>query len=85
MFTSSRLLKIRSVRPTTLTLARDQKVGVQARENMRDVSLIGTSLCDCRIVLWNLSAERVRVLPVCCSQDMVWYVVLVGVSEWCDL
>ena len=52
---------------------------------MRDVSLVGAGLCDLRIIFGDLPAERGRVLSVRCSQHVVGDVVLVGVSEWCDL
>lgn len=82
----SRLREIWSVRTTTLTLlTREPEVGVQTRKNMRDIALISASLCNCRILLWNLPAESVRVLSVRRSQDVVGYVVLIGISEWCDL
>jgi len=70
---------------TLALLTWDPEIGVQARENMRDVSLVGAGLCDLRIIFGDLPAERGRVLSVRCSQHVVGDVVLVGVSEWCDL
>lgn len=56
------LLKIRRMRPTTLTL--NPEIRMQARQSMRDVALIRTSLCDRYIARGYIPAEADKMSPI---------------------
>ena len=65
------------MRPTTLTL--NPEIRMQARQSMRDVALIRTSLRDRNTVRENLPAERVEMSPILSAQCSRRHVVLIGV------
>jgi hypothetical protein len=55
------------MRPTTLTP--NPEIRMQTRQSMRDIALIGTSLCNRRIVFGDLSPQRDEVSPIGASQS----------------
>ena len=55
-------LEIRRMRPTALAF--NPEVRMQARQRMRDVALIGASLCDRYIVWGNIATESDKVSPI---------------------
>ena len=70
-------LKILSMRPTTLTL--NPEIRMQARQRMRNIALIGTSLLNRNTGRENLPAERVEMSPILSPQCPRRHVVLIGV------
>lgn len=71
-------LKIRRMRPTTLTL--NPEIRMQARQSMRDIALIRTRLRNCQVILWNLPTESDKMSPIRATQSSRRNVVLIGVS-----
>jgi hypothetical protein len=69
------LLEIRSMRPTTLTL--NPEIRMQARQSMRNITLIRTGLCDRQIIRRYLPAESNEMSPIRATQSSRRYVVLV--------
>jgi uncharacterized protein YqcC (DUF446 family) len=56
------LLKVRSMRPTTLTL--NPEIRMQARQSMRDVALIRTGLCYRDVFRRYIPAESNEMSPI---------------------